>query len=80
MLAEQFVKEDNYDTALVLYKNILFLDPYSEKAVEKILLLYGEQKRWEQMKQCYRNFEKTLDKDLGIMPGIEVVSAYHKFL
>lgn len=80
MLAEQFVKEENYDTALVLYKNILFLDPYSEKAVEKILLLYGEQKRWEQMKQCYRNFEKTLDKDLGIMPGIEVVSAYHKFL
>lgn len=79
MLAGEFVKENNYDTALALYKNILSLDPYSEKAVEKMLLLYGEQKKWEQVKQCYRNFEKILEKDLGILPGREVLAAYHRF-
>lgn len=79
ILAGQFVKENNYETALVLYKNILCLDPYSEKAVEKMLLLYGEQKNWEQIKRCYRNFEETLEKDLGILPGKEVLAAYHRY-
>lgn len=80
MLAEQFVKEDNYETALILYKNILSVDPYSEEAVEKILLLYGEQKKWEKVRQCYRDFEKILAKDLGITPGKDVLAAYHSYL
>ena len=80
MLAEQFVKENSYETALTLYKNILSVDPYSEEAVEKILLLYGEQKKWEKVKQCYSDFEKILKKDLGIAPGKEVLAAYHNYL
>lgn len=80
MLAEQFVKENSYETALTLYKNILSIDPYSEEVVEKILLLYGEQKKWEKVKQCYSDFEKILKKDLGITPGEEVLAAYHSYL
>lgn len=80
ILAEQFTKENNYEIALALYQNILLLEPYSEKAVEKILVLYGEQKRWEKLKKCYQDFTEILEKDLGIVPGEEVLEAYHHYL
>ena len=79
-MAGQFAGEQEYETALTLYGNILSLDPYSEKAVEKMLLLYGKQKRWEKVKQCYHNFKNILEKDLGITPGKEVLAAYHTYL
>lgn len=80
ILAGQFAEEQDYETALTLYANILSLDPYSEKAVEKMLLLYGKQKRWEKVRQCYHNFKNILEKDLGITPGEEVLAAYHTYL
>jgi len=80
MLAEQFARENKEETALTLYENILRLEPYSESAVEKILMLYGRQKRWEKLKKCYQDFEEKLKKDLGIVPGEEVLAAYHHYL
>lgn len=80
MLAEEFAREKKEETALALYENILLLEPYSENVVEKILILYGRQKKWEKLKKCYQNFEKILKKDLGIVPGEEVLAAYHRYL
>ena len=79
MLADDFVKEKEYETALKLYENILFLDAYSEETVEKMILLYGKQKSWKKLKQCYKNLENVLKKDLGIQPGENVLAAYHKY-
>lgn len=80
MLGEEFAREKKEETALALYENILLLEPYSENVVEKILILYGRQKKWEKLKKCYQNFEKILKKDLGIVPGEEVLAAYHRYL
>ncbi len=80
LLADSFVKEKEYETALKFYKNILFLDAYSEETVEKMILVYGRQKRWKKLKQCYENLETVLKKDLGICPGEAVLAAYHKYL
>jgi len=80
LLAEQFTKENKRETAIKLYQNILLVEPYSEKAVEKMLLLYGEQREWEKVQRCYKEFKETLERDLGIVPGEEVLGAYHHFL
>lgn len=69
LLAEQFTRENNRETAIKLYQNILFVEPYSEKAVEKLLLLYGKQREWEKVQRCYREFKDTMERDLGIAPG-----------
>lgn len=80
LLAGQFAGESNYETALALYENILSLEPYSENVVEKILVLYGQQRKWEKLKKCYQDFAQVLEKDLGIVPGKEVLAAYHHYL
>ena len=80
LLAERFTTEKDYETAAVFCKNILSLDPYSEKAVEKLLYLYGEKKEWEKMRQSFMAFEKLLKKDLGIIPGEGVLSVYHRYI
>lgn len=80
LLAEMFLKEKNDTVAVKLYENILLLEPYSEKTVEKILHIYGTQKKWEKVKRCYQEFRMILKKDLGIVPGKEVSQAYHYYL
>lgn len=80
MLAEQFAKENNPETAIKLYQNILSREPYSEKAVEKMLLLYGEQREWEKVMRCYVEFKEIMERDLGIAPGEGVLRAYHRYL
>ena len=80
MLAEQFTRDNNPETAIKLYRNVLLLEPYSERAVERMLLLYGEQREWEKVRQCYAEFKETLERDLGIVPGDEVMAAYHQYL
>lgn len=80
LLAEAFTKEGEVETALRLYENILRLDPYSERAVGRMLSVYGEQRAWKKMKQCYQKFRKLLWEELGITPGEEVCAAYHKYL
>lgn len=71
MLAEQFAKENNPETAIKLYQNILSREPYSEKAVEKMLLLYGEQREWEKVMRCYVEFKEIMERDSGLRRGRE---------
>lgn len=71
-------KED--ESSVRLYRNILMADPYSEAAMERLLLIYGRQKQWELIRRSYREFAGTLKKDLGIEPGREVVAAYRRYL
>ncbi len=80
MLAEQFTREKEYETAVTFCKNILSLDPYSEKTIEKLLFLYGERKEWERMRQCFRAFKELLWRDLGIAPGEEILTVYHRYM
>lgn len=80
LLADQFTREKEYETAVIFCKNILSLDPYSEKTIEKLLFLYGERKEWERMRQCFRAFKELLWRDLGIMPGEEILTVYHRYI
>lgn len=80
LLAEAFLEEKSDAAAVKLYENILMLEPYSEKAVERILHIYGAQRKWEKVKRCYQEFRTMLKRDLGIVPGEEVSAAYHYYL
>lgn len=80
LLAEQFMEEEAEEQAVLLYQNILKLSPYSEEAMKGLLLVYGQQKRWEKVRKSYQSFEDVLKRDLGIAPGKEVTEAYRHFL
>lgn len=77
ILAGLFETEGEYDLAVTFYENVLSLEPYCEKAVEKILSLYGKKREWDKMKKCYKNFSRTLQNDLGIAPCEELTAIYY---
>lgn len=80
ILANDFLQEKNYDTALILLKNILTLEPYAEEVMEKVLVVYGEKRSWKKIKICYRQFCDLLKNDLGITPEENIVQTYHRYI
>ena len=79
LLAEDAVNEGRLEDAVVYYGNILTVSPYEESAAAALLGLYGRQRKWKQLKDCYQNFSELLKEDLGFEPGEEVQRAYRKY-
>ena len=79
LLAQKAVELGLVSEAVQYYRNILFIDPYSEQYMQKLLVVYGENKNWKQLKEEYKNFEKLLKADLGITPGEDLVKTCQRY-
>lgn len=79
LLAEDAGASGRLDEAAVYYGNILTVSPYDETAAAALLTLYGRQRKWKQLVECYESFSELLMEDLGFAPGEEVQRAYQKY-
>ncbi len=78
LLAEDAVREGDYEMAVTLYDNVLSVFPYEEGAVARLLELYAKQRRWGKREECYKAFAARLEEDLGVTPSEEVLVAYRR--
>lgn len=78
-LAEQLLRENNRDTALEAFCELIKIDPLNEEAHRKIMFIHGEAGRFGLAIRQFQRCQEILLRELDTLPSGETVSLYQDY-
>ncbi len=80
MLAKEAAAYGEFTEAIMLLKNAMMVNCYSEELSGSLLECYGAVQNLKLAKAEYKRFSALLEKDLGLKPGRELTEIYKKVM
>ncbi|HML36765.1 MAG TPA: BTAD domain-containing putative transcriptional regulator [Bacillota bacterium] len=79
-IADKYEIYQNYGECIRVLNELISIEPYNEKAVEKLIRAYAKWGKRSEVINYFKKFEASLRSNLNIAPGKELKLVYQKLM